>query len=514
MKVVIRTDASEQIGSGHVMRCLSLAGALRKRNAEITFICREHAGNLSDFIEGKGYRVNRLLAQTEQRSKLGWNQHASWLGAFWEDDARETIGAFPAHESCDWLIVDHYALDNKWESLIDPIAQKVMVIDDLADRNHDCDLLLDQNLFPEMETRYTGLVPDSCHQLLGPRYALLRDEFVRVRSRLKPRDGATKRVLVFLGGNDLSNQTEKVVRAVLSSGLIDIEMDVVIGLGNPHKELLRELCTEKLPKANFHCQINNMAEFMAKADFAVCAGGTITWERCCLGLPAIVMATAENQVALSSFSAQQGLCLYLGKTDIVSIEKIESALRIFCNSPELLQSFSAKSKRIVDGRGVHRVLGVLAPIEISLRQATPNDCDSIFHWRNAEETRRYIFDSQPISIDIHRQWFHRSLSDSNRLIFVAEVDGKAVGVLRYDFVDDEAVVSIYLVPGEHVVGIGTAIIKKGSEWLRQNFPDIKAARAEVLQQNTVSRKAFIAAGYEAYSFVFKEDLTKYLGRSQ
>lgn len=515
MNVVIRTDASVQIGSGHVMRCLTLADALRKRGVEVIFICREHVGNLCGFVEEKGYRVNRLSPQKEQCSGLGWNLHASWLRVSLEQDARETIEAFPVHEkSCDWLIVDHYALDRKWETLLRPLVKKIMVIDDLADRNHDCDLLLDQNLYSKMETRYTELVPDSCHQLLGPRYALLREEFVRVRNKLKPIDGTTKRVLIFMGGDDPNNETEKVLKAIIRTGLINLEIDVVLGLGNPHNESIKKLCAQKLPKVNFHCQINNMAELMAKADFAVCAGGTITWERCCLRLPAIVVATAENQVALSSFSAQLGLCLYLGKADSVSIEKIESALHVFCDSPELLQSFSAKSKRIVDGRGGYRVLGVLAPLEISLRQATLNDCDSIYKWRNAEETRRYFFDSKPIPIETHRQWFQQSLHDPSRLIFVAKMDGRPVGVLRYDFVKDEAVVSIYLVPGEDVAGTGTAIIKEGSDWLRQNHPDIKTVRAEVRPQNIASKKAFMAAGYEAYNLVFKDDLTKCPGRSQ
>ena len=508
MNVVIRTDASVQIGSGHVMRCLTLADALRKRGVEVIFICREHVGNLCGLVEEKGYRVNRLSPQKEQCSGLGWNLHASWLRVSLEQDARETIEAFPVHEkSCDWLIVDHYALDRKWETLLRPLVKKIMVIDDLADRDHDCDLLLDQNLYSEMETRYTELVPDSCHQLLGPRYALLREEFVRVRNKLKPIDGTAKRVLIFMGGNDPNNETEKVLKAIIRSGLIDLEIDVVLGLGDPHNESIKKLCAQKLPKANFHCQINNMAELMTKADFAVCSGGTITWERCCLGLPAIVMAMAENQVALSSFSAQLGLCLYLGKADSVSIEKIGSALRIFCNAPELLQSFSTKSKRVVDGQGQRRVLGFLAPIEVSLRQATIDDCDLIHQWRNAEETRRYIFDSQPIPIEIHRQWFQQSLCDPCRLIFVADVCGKPVGVLRYDFIKDEAVISIYLVPGEHVAGTGTAIIKTGSDWLRQNCLNINAVRAEVMPQNIASQKAFMAAGYEAYNFVFKDDLT-------
>ena len=504
MKVVFRTDASAQIGSGHVMRCLTLADALRDRGAEVMFVCREHAGNLCDFIENKGYQLCRLLAPAERCSVLDWNQHANWLGVHWEQDARETISSF---DRCDWLIVDHYALDRKWETLIRPTAEKIMVLDDLADRHHDCDLLLDQNYYPAMSSRYEKLVSDTCQQLIGPKYSLLREEFILQRNKLSPKEGAVSRALIFLGGNDPSNVTEKVLKAIHNSGLVDLTIDVVIGSGNSNKDSISALCAASLPKVNIHCQIDNMAELMVKADFVVCSGGTITWERCCLGIPAIVIATAENQVDLSSFNAKSGLCLYLGRSKNVSIEKIENALSLFCNAPELLQSFSDKSKDVVDGRGVNRLLGVLDPIKVYLRSATLNDCDSIYEWRNAEETRKYIFDSQPIPFEVHQQWFHRSLSDPNRLIYIAEVNRSAVGVLRYDISKEEAVVSIYLVPGEHPAGTGTAIIKKGSEWLRKNRPDIRAVQADILPQNISSINAFSTAGYSEFKQVLKDELS-------
>ena len=496
------------------MRCLTLAEELRGRGAEVVFACREFDGNLCDYIEEKGYIVHRLPVSNEQEDNIEGNlKHAAWLGADWQTDARQVEKIIKGlNTPPDWLVVDHYALDEKWEGYLRPYCKKIMVIDDLADRAHDCDLLLDQNLYADINIRYRGKVPSHCQLLLGPRYALLRDEFRQLHEQIKPHNGPIKRVLVFFGGVDADNYTGLAIEALSRLDMPDLHVDVVIGKQHPHREHIESSCAKH--QFDCHVQTSHMAELMTAADLSIGAGGSAIWERCCLGLPAIVVATAENQVALSSFSAQLGLCLYLGKADSVSIEKIERALCVFCDSTELLQSFSSKSKRIVDGKGLYRVLCVLAPIKISLRQATLNDCDSIYQWRNAEETRRYIFDSKPIPIEIHRQWFHRSLRNPSRLIFVAEVDGKAVGILRYDFVKDEAVVSIYLVPGEHVAGTGTAIINKGSGWLREKHPGIKAVRAEILPQNIASKKAFMVAGYEAYNFVFKYDLTKCPGRSQ
>jgi len=196
LKILIRTDSSVQIGTGHVMRCLTLADELRERGAEIVFVCRDFAGNLCGYTEGN-------------------LKHAAWLGADWQTDARqveEIIKDFNTHP--DWLVVDHYALDERWERYLRSYVKKIMVIDDLADRPHDCDLLLDQNFYENLESRYDGLAPSGCKKLLGPKYALLRPEFREERKNLRKRDGYVKRIMIFFGGSDPTNETTKALEAV------------------------------------------------------------------------------------------------------------------------------------------------------------------------------------------------------------------------------------------------------------------------------------------------------------
>ena len=166
--VAIRVDSSSQIGSGHVMRCLTLSDNLRERGADVVFVCREHVGHLCGFIEEKGYRVQRLPAPVDVCTGLDWNRHASWLGVSREQDADETLEVLRGGGPYDWLIVDHYALDQKWEQCLRPMTRWLMVIDDLADRSHDCDLLLDQNYYPDQDRRYESRVPNGCEKLLGP----------------------------------------------------------------------------------------------------------------------------------------------------------------------------------------------------------------------------------------------------------------------------------------------------------------------------------------------------------
>ena len=262
MNIVFRTDASLQIGTGHVMRCLTLADELRQRGAVVSFVCREHPGNLIGLIEGKGYSVKRLPQPTSEYFVTSEDvAHAAWLGVPWQQDATETLAALGKMQP-EWLIVDHYALDCRWESILRPNVGRIMVIDDLADRSHDCDLLLDQNLYQNMATRYDELVPATCAKLLGPKYALLRPEFAQARNNLRQRDGRVRRILVFFGGVDPTNETEKAIHALVSIADRQFAVDVVVGGGNPHKQQIENLCAEH-EGFHYHCQVDNMAELMA-----------------------------------------------------------------------------------------------------------------------------------------------------------------------------------------------------------------------------------------------------------
>ncbi len=178
MRVVFRADASIQIGTGHVMRCLTLADALRERGVETLFICRDLAGFSAEMFVSRGHDIRMLAApQGVRQATPNEPVHAKWLEVSWEEDAKETGEILESVGEVDWLVVDHYALDFKWESLLYSNVSKIMVIDDLADRRHECDLLLDQNLYDNMNVRYQERTPAACKHILGPQFALLRSEF-------------------------------------------------------------------------------------------------------------------------------------------------------------------------------------------------------------------------------------------------------------------------------------------------------------------------------------------------
>lgn len=482
------------------MRCLTLATRLAAEGASVSFVCREHAGNMCNTIRNRWkFTVHGLALKPEWaacKSGVGMNEHAGWLGADWEDDAQETIQAISSQsDNVNWLIVDHYALDERWENKVRPFSSNLMVIDDLADRRHDCDVLLDQNLHSRVAAaRYDKLIPSDCRRLLGPRYALLRPEFLDARAALKARDGSVRRLLVFFGGVDANNETGKALEAIRSLDRPDIAVDVIVGSANSNLEDIRSKCIG-LPNAKLHCDPNNIAALISNADLAIGATGATSWERCCLGLPAVVVSLAPNQESIARALSDNGLAIYLGKRQAVTAGMITKAIEEFLRSPAHLQKVSLKCAELADGHGTERVARALDARPISLRLAQVDDSNQIYRWRNAEETRRYSHQTSVIPVAEHQEWIERVLTDPARLILIGECDGQPVGVIRYDREGQHCTISIYLVPGQHRQGHGPRLLRAGHEWLKTHRPELKSIRAEVLPENRPSAEAFLQTGY-------------------
>lgn len=331
--VFIRADASSLIGSGHVMRCLTLAHRLSKeQNAKVIFIMRKLSGNLIYLVRKQGFDV-LVLPPAYQDYEL--EDYGLWLTVPMEVDAQQTIEVLQHYlqEHCcdvaDRLIVDSYALDEQWEQVLRSYCREIMVIDDLANRRHDCDILLDQNFYLNKDVRYAGLVPEHCKMLLGPEHALLREEFYDVKKHLRKRDGTIKNILVFYGGSDLTNETEKAIKALvqLHDEGYNFTADIITGLSNSRREKIEKICS-KYQFFHYYCQVSNMAEFMNKADLMLGAGGSTTWERLYMELPALVTAVAENQIQGCRDCSQAGIIEYLGINDDVNANMIAEALRI------------------------------------------------------------------------------------------------------------------------------------------------------------------------------------------
>lgn len=358
MRVIFRADASVMIGTGHVMRCLTLAEALRNEGASCKFVTRDHPGHLADQIVARGFDTVLLKSPVDQANTAP-PVHAAWSGVPWQQDAKETREAMGSNP--DWLVVDHYAFDSRWQHAITKPGTQIMVIDDLADRSHKADLLLDQNLGRTAD-EYDGLVPERCKRLIGLRYALLRPEFMARRAvSLSGRlDRPLRHILISMGGTDAVDATSLVLNALRDAALPDnAHLTVVMGSNAPALSRVQKLVAEMPWLAKVAIDVVDMAGLMTEADLAIGAGGGTTWERCCMGLPSIMISTAENQAHSAAIIEKSGAAIFLGShTDKCLHEKLcRSLSQLFCRKN--YNELSASSSRICDGEGTIRVCNAI-----------------------------------------------------------------------------------------------------------------------------------------------------------
>jgi UDP-2,4-diacetamido-2,4,6-trideoxy-beta-L-altropyranose hydrolase len=356
LRFLFRVDGSRTIGSGHIVRCAALASVLKRDGNDTCFICRNAAGGLGEWLQAQGFSVRSCVVPG------GWSQI---------QDAELTLAALEG-ESFDWIVVDHYELGLEWEHAMTPAGARILAIDDIG-RPHECDILLDQNYPNSIHAKYKNNVPDHCTRLLGPAFSLVRSAFgsLRTRSLARPRDRISS-ILVFMGGGDLRNETSKAVEGIGNACVPSLTINVVVGNSNPHVGIVASL-VDRMRNARLHVQTSQMAELMASADIAICAGGTTTWERCVLGLPAFTTILADNQVPIVHAMAASGVDQPLGWHHELSADDYARALATF--DIRLLPEMSTRASKICDGRGAERVSRQLtrwplnADTEIDLRHA-------------------------------------------------------------------------------------------------------------------------------------------------
>lgn len=346
MNVVFRADASTRIGSGHVVRCVTLAEELRRRGAAITFVCREMPGDYIDWLAARGISCESLPPAMPSSVPFQGD------GIPLEQEIAQVRERLTVLGDTDWMVVDHYALDAKWETAIRGQVGRILCIDDLSNRPHDCDLLLDQNQSAH-RAAYPSLVPEGCVMLLGPSFALLREDWARPRDS-GDRDPDDLRILVSFGGSDPTGETLKAIEAIKACAQPGWRAEVVAGAGGKHIEAIRE-ASEREHWINFHGQVENMPGLARSCDLAIGGGGVSALERCALGLPSLVIAVADNQVAACEALTGAGAIEYLGLSKGVSAADLQQALLNLAGKPARRDSIARCGRLLVDGKGTSRV---------------------------------------------------------------------------------------------------------------------------------------------------------------
>lgn len=348
MNVIFRVDASEQIGSGHFIRCLNLAERLRKDDYEVAFICMNLPGAMFELLESK---------------KIKYEKISTIANLLQEVDASMSIEVanklFP--DGIDWFVVDHYGLDSKWESALRSKCDHIMVIDDIANRSHDCDILVDQNY--EDTSRYSNLVNRRCILLLGPNYALLNPEYAHYRKLRQKKYNAreARKVFVFFGGSDPSDLTGKTLEALTFPKLNKLNVDIVVGNSYPYYDKLKR-SADMRDRTRIYKPQKHLANLMADADIAIGGGGVTNWERMCLGLSSIVITLAENQVPICEILSRKGAIRLLGSSKVVSTQDIYKAFLEEMDSNLVLNRASI-AKNLCDGMGLDRVVNEMRLIQ-------------------------------------------------------------------------------------------------------------------------------------------------------
>lgn len=363
--ILIRCDASHSIGSGHVMRCRNLARELQRRGAAVLFLCRRQSGDLIGLLEQE-FEVLPLpqLPLATCNDLSGRELYEAWLGCTQKQDVADCLQALRSADISkpDWIVLDHYGLDASWECLMlegqfAKATTKLFVIDDLANRTHQADLLLDQNFFGDAtEQRYEGLLSPQCHQLLGPQYSLLGPEYPQLHS-LVPRRTELRRVLVFFGGVDPDNLTCRTLKSLMHPTFSDIAIDVVVGHQSLYRNEVQTVISER-SNTTLHFPLPSLAGLIVRADLSIGAGGSTVWERACLGLPSICIPSAENQIPISHALAKHNYVSVIDFDPLLYTEILLAKAQLY-RSSQFLETSSSHCRTLTTGNGVELCANLL-----------------------------------------------------------------------------------------------------------------------------------------------------------
>lgn len=482
MTFAFRVDSSTRIGTGHLVRCLTLAKNLRSCGEESVFLCQHLEGDMTARVEQAGFKVMFL--------DLGTNGHDI-------NENRDAIESLRLIHECSasQVVLDHYDLSLEWEKLVAQHIESLTVIDDFTDRRHQCDLLINQNLVPPRDESFSASPHGATRALIGPKFALLQSEYAALRSIRSVKNSLIKRISVFMGGSDPENVTELVLRSLVNMELADIAIDVVIGTANPHHSELISVFGDN-QSVTFHSNLSSLASLLATSDLAIGAGGTSNWERMCLGVPSIVLDIAENQREICVELAGAGLIEYIGNSHLISPLDIERAVGKLISQKNLRRHYSLQGQITVDGLGASRVLETLLPgdqTSLTLRSCRVEDIFLYFNWVNEPMVRQSSLQSEPISWSEHEAWFMSRMNSPTCRMYVICSGNLPIGQVRFERDDDAWTIDYSLDEFVRGRGWGHLLVERGLSEFRKSTTG--KVIATVKATNIVSRRIFEQLGF-------------------
>ncbi|MBL6654565.1 MAG: UDP-2,4-diacetamido-2,4,6-trideoxy-beta-L-altropyranose hydrolase [Flavobacteriaceae bacterium] len=336
MNIGVRVEASDKIGTGHLKRCISLSLEIKENlDADVIF-----------FFSGDDRYLDLLKNHDLAFHKIKSNTF-NYL-----DDVKLLKSIVKKNNiELSFIIVDHYKIDINWEKQLSDY--KIIVLDDLANRKHHADILIDQNLYNNYQKRYLDLVNKGCILLLGPKYAILNNKYKKLRKNLIKKN-SYKNVLISFGGTDEFELTEQLLAKFSSCpDLNEYIFHAVVTKSFKNKPLIRSY--SRYENIEIYEDLDCLSSLMYECDFSIGAGGTTTWERFAMKLPAIVITIAENQVESANYLKKNGFIDYIGKAKDLRKDWIENIISMIKDKKNL-ESQSKKISDIVDAEGTKRII--------------------------------------------------------------------------------------------------------------------------------------------------------------
>jgi UDP-2,4-diacetamido-2,4,6-trideoxy-beta-L-altropyranose hydrolase len=470
---LFRCDASPTIGAGHVMRCLSVAQFLSRAGWSCAFVTNPEAAATVPSLMTSGFPI-RTVERADNVRLL---------------DVEASL-----------IVVDHYGLDASFECQLSANGRIVVVFDDLVGRTHACDILVDPT--PGREARdFANCVQASTRLLLGADYAMLGRAWRAQRNAARVRmaeQRPVRRILVSMGATDPGDATSRVL-AALDASRLDAAVDVVLGAAAPHIAAVK---ANLRPRMTLHIEPSNLPEIAALADMAIGASGTSSFERAVLGLPALVVPTADNQRFISAAFRNAGAA------EIVAVEELDAPILFGAKIAALAAdgqrraTMSKVAASFTDGRGPARLLAAIAGVTTSrngstlrLRLAEQGDAAWLLELQHQPETRRFARTTAVPTQAEHARWLANVFDDDDRLLLIVSADGAPAGMVRLDRAAEDTAsfeISIAIDVRFHGQGIGSAALVL----VRRMVPAVDLI-ATVLPENSASLALFAAAGYRA-----------------
>ena len=463
--IIIRCDSSDIIGSGHFARCNTLAEIFLQLGTPVVLFAKN--------LKGAHWHVlSSAIELVKIPSDLNQDEDAffckKWLNS--------------NYKIPELIIVDNYDLDKSWESYFYK-NQRVFVIDDLSNRKHLCDYLLDNGRISD-EDAYKKLIPTECVTFFGPKYSIIRNEFLKSNPISV---SFIKNVFVFFGGSDFNKETLRFIKDIQNINS-DLYFHIVVSKGNSALDQIKNYSGK-----NFKIYIDPIvSEIMVKCDVYLGSGGSITWERMVLGLTGFVISVAPNQEEIAKNLSLKGLQIYLGSAREVNyrdaidyIEKMNLAT---------LKTMSENCKSLIGNIDATFCKSLIQSnnSKIKIRSAESADLKFLFELRNDSLVRSMSVNDKYIELTEHTEWFENFLKKKDHQLFVVEMDGASIGQFR---IDSTGETSISLATPGRGKGLSTFIITESIKKFRARNSLVTEFYAVVKKNNIASKIAFQKAGF-------------------